>query len=105
MLNNFASSCSAEKELLLSAQADGASARAELCKTYFSQSKQVKGLLAREVARPEDRKDILHDAYISLIRSEGQFRGDARLQTFIYRVVQIAILQKLRSDRSRCTEK
>ncbi|MGI8742497.1 MAG: RNA polymerase sigma factor [Bryobacteraceae bacterium] len=102
---NFASRCSAEKELLLSTQADGAGARDELYKTYFSQSKQVKGLLAREVARPEDREDILHDAYISLIRSKGTFRGDARLQTFIYRVVQIAILQKLRSDRSRCTEK
>ncbi len=67
--------------------------------------KQVQGLLAREVPIAEDREDILHDAYVSLIRSHGEFRGDAKLQTFIYRVVQIAILQRLRSDRARRREK
>jgi len=96
---------SAEAELLRNAQAGTAGARVDLYTIYFSQSKQVKGLLAREVALPEDREDILHDAYISLLRSKGDFRGDARLQTFIYRVVQVAILQKLRSDRSRRREK
>jgi len=96
---------SAEAELLRKAQAGSAEARDELYGTYFAQSKQVQGLLAREVPLPEDREDILHDAYISLIRSKGEFRGDARLQTFVYRVVQIAILQKLRSDRSRRREK
>lgn len=96
---------SAEAELLRKAQAGGAEARDELYSTYFAQSKQVQGLLAREVPLPEDREDILHDAYISLIRSKGEFRGDARLQTFVYRVIQIAILQKLRSDRSRRREK
>jgi len=96
---------SEEAELLRNAQAGTAGARVELYTIYFSQSKQVKGLLAREVALPEDREDILHDAYISLLRSKGDFRGDARLQTFIYRVVQVAILQKLRSDRSRRREK
>jgi RNA polymerase sigma-70 factor (ECF subfamily) len=94
-----------EAELLRKAQSGGAEARDTLYSEYFALSKSVQGLLAREVPIPEDREDILHDAYLSLIRSKGEFRGDAKLQTFVYRVVQIAILQKLRSDRSRRRDK
>ena len=94
-----------EAELLRKAQSGGAEARDQLYSTYFAHSKSVQALLSREVPIPEDREDILHDAYISLIRSKGEFRGDAKLQTFVYRVVQIAILQKLRSDRSRRRDK
>ena len=65
----------------------------------------MQGLLEREVPRPEDREDILHDAWLSLVRSKSDFRGDSKLQTFIYRVVQVAILQKLRRDRARRRDK
>ena len=95
----------AEAELLRKAQQGSAEARDQLYSQYFAQSKPVQGLLSREVPIAEDREDILHDAYLSLIRSKGEFRGDSRLQTFVYRVVQIAILQKLRSDRSRRRDK
>ncbi len=95
----------AEAELLARAQAGDSEARDALYSQYFVSSKQVQGLLTREVSEPADREDILHDAYVSLIRSKGEFRGDAKLQTFIYRVVQIAILQRLRSDRARRREK
>ena len=95
----------AEAELLRKAQNGGAEARDTLYSDYFALSKPVQGLLVREVPIPEDREDILHDAYLSLIRSKCEFRGDAKLQTFVYRVVQIAILQKLRSDRSRRRDK
>lgn len=94
-----------EAEFLRKAQGGSAEARDLLYSQYFAQSKAVQGLLGREVPIPEDREDILHDAYLSLIRSKGEFRGDAKLQTFVYRVVQIAILQKLRSDRSRRRDK
>lgn len=94
-----------EAELLRRAQGGSAEARDQLYSQYFAQSKSVQGLLTREVPIAEDREDILHDAYLSLIRSKGEFRGDAKLQTFVYRVVQIAILQKLRSDRSRRRDK
>ncbi len=94
-----------EAELLRKAQAGSAEARDQLYSTYFAQSKSIQGLLTREVPIVEDREDILHDAYLSLIRSKGEFRGDSKLQTFVYRVVQIAILQKLRSDRSRRRDK
>ena len=94
-----------EAELLRKAQAGDAEARDALYTQYFAGSKQIQSLLARELQNPSDREDVLHDAYLSLIRSKGEFRGDARLQTFVYRVVQIAVLQKLRSDRARRRDK
>jgi RNA polymerase sigma-70 factor, ECF subfamily len=89
-----------EVELLKKARWGDESARKTLYLTYFSENKQVRALLNREIRNPADREDILHDAYLSLIRSAAEFRGDAKLQTFVYRVLQITILQKHRSDRS-----
>jgi RNA polymerase sigma-70 factor (ECF subfamily) len=87
-------------ELLKKARRGDESAREELYVTYFSGNKQVRALLAREIKNPGDREDVLHDAYLSLVRSAAEYRGDSKLQTFIYRVVQITILQKRRRDRS-----
>ena len=89
-----------EVDLLKRARQGDPSARETLYLTYFSANKQVLNLLAREIRNPADREDILHDSWLSVIRSASEFRGDSRLQTFIYRVVQIAILQKHRSDRA-----
>jgi RNA polymerase sigma-70 factor, ECF subfamily len=94
-----------EAELLRKAQEGDSSARDSLYSDYFSGSKQIQGLLEREVPIPADREDILHDAWLSLVRSKSDFRGDSKLQTFVYRVVQVAILQKLRSDRARRRDK
>lgn len=91
----------AEAELLRRAQAGEGQASDQLYREFFENNRQVHNLLLREVPAPEDREDILHDAFLSLIRSKSEFRGDSRLQTFVYRVVQVAILQKLRSDRAR----
>src|SRR5882672_12921863 len=88
-----------EVDLLKRARQGDESAREILYQMYFSGNKQVRSPLAREIRNPADREDILHDAWLSLVRSTSEFRGDSRLQTFIYRVVQIAILQKHRSDR------
>jgi RNA polymerase sigma-70 factor (ECF subfamily) len=89
-----------EVELLKNARQGDKSAREALYLNYFSGNKQVRALLAREIRNPADREDLLHDAYLSLVRSAAEFRGDSKLQTFVYRVVQITILQKRRSDRS-----
>jgi RNA polymerase sigma-70 factor (ECF subfamily) len=91
----------AEADLLRNAQAGNPEASEILYREYFEQNPQIQNLLLREVSAPEDREDILHDAFVSLLRSKTGFRGDARLQTFVFRVVQVAILQKLRSDRAR----
>jgi RNA polymerase sigma-70 factor (ECF subfamily) len=92
---------SAEADLLRRAQAGENEASDVLYRDFFEKNRQIHNLLLREVPAPEDREDILHDAFLSLVRSKSEFRGDSRLQTFVYRVVQIAILQKLRSDRAR----
>ncbi len=89
-----------EVELLKTARMGDAAARETLYRKYFSGNKQISSLLAREIRNPADREDILHDAYLSLLRSAAEFRGESNLRTFIYRVVQITILQKRRSDRS-----
>src|SRR5213592_2440757 len=89
-----------EVNLLQRARRGEPGAREALYITYFSGNKQVRGLLAREIRNPADREDILHDAWLSLIRSPAEFRGDSRLHTFVYRVVQITVLQKHRSDRA-----
>ena len=89
-----------EVELMKRARAGDGSAREILYLTYFAGNKQVRGLLSREVPNDADREDILHDAYVSLLRSGVEFRGDSKLHTFVYRVVQIAILQRLRAGRA-----
>src|SRR5260221_13420560 len=88
-----------EVDLLKRARQGDESSRESLYLTYFSGNKQVRSLLARGIRNPADWGDILHDAWLSLGRSPSEFRRDSRLQTFIYRVVQIAILLKHRSDR------
>jgi RNA polymerase sigma-70 factor (ECF subfamily) len=92
---------SAEADLLRRAQAGDNEAGEVLYRDYFEKNRQIHNLLLREVPAPEDREDILHDAFLSLVRSKSEFRGDSKLQTFVYRVVQIAILQKIRSDKAR----
>jgi len=89
-----------EIDLLNRARGGDETAREQLYVNYFSESRQIRSLLAREVRNPSDRDDILHDAYLSLVRSRAEFRGESKLQTFVYRVVQIAILQRHRSARS-----
>jgi len=60
-----------EVDLLKRARQGDESARETLYLTYFSGNKQVRSLLAREIRNPADREDILHDAWLSLVRSPG----------------------------------
>lgn len=90
-----------EIELIGRARAGEQAAQDRLYREFFAESRSIRSLLNREISEPADREDVLHDAFLSLLRSGAEFRGDARLGTFVYRVVQIAILQKRRSDRAR----
>jgi RNA polymerase sigma-70 factor (ECF subfamily) len=53
---------------------------------------------------PEDAADALQDAYISAFRRAGSFRGEARVTTWLHRVVVNACLDRLRSLKVRTTE-
>jgi RNA polymerase sigma-70 factor, ECF subfamily len=52
----------------------------------------------------EDAADALQDAYISAFRRAGSYRGDARVISWLHRVVVNACLDRLRALRVRETE-
>jgi RNA polymerase sigma-70 factor (ECF subfamily) len=56
------------------------------------------------IRNPEDAADTLEDAYIAAFRWAGSYRGDARVTTWLHRVVVNACLDRLRMMRSRETE-
>lgn len=89
-----------ETDLLRAAQSGDDAAQEELYQQYFASNRQVRNLLERQLKNPADREDVLHDAFMSLVRSSSEFRGDSSLRTFVYRVVQITILQWRRKRRS-----
>jgi RNA polymerase sigma-70 factor (ECF subfamily) len=49
----------------------------------------------------EDARDAVQDAFLSAFKSIDQFHGDARLSTWLHRIVINAALAKLRSRRNR----
>lgn len=49
----------------------------------------------------EDARDAVQDAFLSAFRSIDQFQGQARLSTWLHRIVINAALAKLRSRRNR----
>jgi RNA polymerase sigma-70 factor, ECF subfamily len=58
----------------------------------------------RTMRNPEDAADALQDAYLAAFRRAGSFRGDARVTTWLHRVVVNACLDRLRVMRSRAAD-
>ncbi len=58
----------------------------------------------RMMRNPEDAADALQDAYISAFRRAATYRGEARVTTWLHRVVVNACLDRLRSLRVRAAE-
>ena len=58
----------------------------------------------RMMRNPEDAADALQDAYISAFRHAATYRGEARVTTWLHRVVVNACLDRLRSLRVRAAE-
>jgi RNA polymerase sigma-70 factor (ECF subfamily) len=58
----------------------------------------------RTMRNPEDAADALQDAYLAAFRRAGSFRGDARVTTWLHRVVVNACLDRLRAMRSRAAD-
>ena len=53
---------------------------------------------------PEDAADALQDAYIAAFRRAGSFRGEAKVTTWLHRVVVNACLDRLRSQKVRAAD-
>ncbi len=58
----------------------------------------------RMMRDPNDAADALQDAYLSAFRRVGTFRGDARVTTWLHRVVVNACLDRLRRQQVRARE-
>ena len=58
----------------------------------------------RIMRNPHDAADALQDAYISAFRRVGTFRGEAKVTTWLHRVVVNACLDRLRRQQTRSRE-
>ncbi len=58
----------------------------------------------RMMRNPEDAADALQDAYVAAFRRAASFRGEARVTTWLHRVVVNSSLDRLRSLRVRIAE-
>lgn len=89
-----------ETELLSKARSGNQEARETLYNSYFAGNKAVKALLTREVPQQEVHEGILRRVYLSLLQTEREDRNSPKLQSDVYRLVQIALLEDRRGDRS-----
>ena len=58
----------------------------------------------RTMRNPEDAADALQDAYISAFRRAASFRGEAKVTTWLHRVVVNACLDRIRKNKVRAAE-
>ena len=58
----------------------------------------------RTMRHPEDAADALQDAYIHAFRRAATFRGDAKVTTWLHRIVVNACLDRIRHNKVRRTE-
>lgn len=58
----------------------------------------------RYLESEEDARDAVQDAFLSVFRNIGSFQGDARLSTWMHRIVVNAALMKLRTRRRKPEE-
>ena len=73
----------------------------ELVRTH---TPRLLGLARRIVGNEEDARDVLQDAFLSAFRSIERFQGDARLGTWLHRIVVNTALMKLRRRRRKPEE-
>jgi len=90
-----------EKRLLDRLRANEEAAFAELMRAYGGRLLAV----ARRMLRSEEEAtDAVQDAFLSAFRGLAAFEGDARLSTWLHRIVVNACLMKLRTRRRKPEE-
>ena len=62
-----------------------------------SYSTRLFSVARRIVGSDEDARDVVQDAFLSAFRAVGSFHGDARLSTWLHRIVVNTALMKLRT--------
>jgi RNA polymerase sigma-70 factor (ECF subfamily) len=90
-----------QEKLLRRAQRGDADAFEALVAPY---EQKIYALCFRLMAQREDAQDAAQETMIRIYRSLGDYRGDAQLGTFIYRVATNACMDALRKRRVRAGE-
>lgn len=85
-----------ERELLARLRVGDAAAYEELVRTH---GPRLLGLARRLVGNDEDARDVLQDAFASAFKGLPGFAGDAKLSTWLHRIVVNRALMKLRTRR------
>lgn len=85
-----------EKALLTSLRRGDDAAFEELVRAYGG---RMLAVARRFLRTDEDAKDAVQDAFLSAFRSLDRFEGNARISTWLHRIVVNAALMKLRTRR------
>jgi RNA polymerase sigma-70 factor (ECF subfamily) len=85
-----------DQELLSRLQAGDESALREVAETYGSKIYQ---LAFRYLRNKEDAEEVAQDVLYKVHRKVGEFRGDAQLSSWIYRITFNAAMSRLRTAR------
>ena len=90
-----------ESKLLARLRANDEVAFEEFVRTY---SPRLFVVARRIVGNEEDARDVIQEAFLSAFRSLDRFAGDARLSTWLHRIVINTALMKLRRWRRKPEE-
>lgn len=90
-----------EGDLIGRLRAGDDAAYEEMVRTHAGRMMAVAQRLMRH---EEDARDVVQDAFLSAFRSLDRFQGDARLSTWLHRIVVNAALMRLRTRRRKPEE-
>ena len=90
-----------ETDLLARLRAADDSAYEELVRSY---SPRLLAVARRIVGNDEEARDVIQDAFLNAFRSLRNFHGDARLSTWLHRIVVNSALMKLRTRKRKPEE-
>ena len=90
-----------ESQLLARLRAGDGAAYEELVRTY---SGRLLVVARRIVGTDEEARDVIQDAFLNAFRSLPRFHGDARLSTWLHRIVVNSALMKLRTRKRKPEE-
>ena len=90
-----------EAALLSRLRAGDEAAFETFVRTY---SARLFNVARRIVGTDEDARDVIQDAFLSAFRGLARFHGDARLSTWLHRIVVNTALMKLRTRKRRPEE-
>ena len=93
---NVADALPDEAELLAGLRRGEADAYEQLVRAYGG---RMLAVARRMLRNEEDARDAVQEAFLNAFRAIGRFEGEARLSTWLHRIVVNAALMKLRTRR------